>query len=92
MEELASTLAMPAGEVVKILFMKGIMVQVNQVRHTTGVHHTTSVDCSAAWKPVAKESGRCSGPECSGGPEQRGAACPRWQAGTPGGLPGRPAS
>ena len=32
-EELADTLAMPAGEVVKILFMKGIMVQVNQVHH-----------------------------------------------------------
>ncbi len=31
-EELANRLAVPPGEVVKILFMKGIMVQVNQVR------------------------------------------------------------
>ena len=30
--ELAETLALGAAEVVKILFMKGLMVQVNQVR------------------------------------------------------------
>jgi translation initiation factor IF-2 len=37
-EELANKLAVPPGEVVKILFMKGIMVQVNQVLDRDTVH------------------------------------------------------
>ena len=31
--ELSQRLALPTGDVVKTLFMKGIMVQVNQVSH-----------------------------------------------------------
>ena len=52
--ELAQTLAVNASEVVKILFMKGLMVTVNQARrqHTPTLCPDVTVACHAASLPT----------------------------------------
>lgn len=52
-EELANRLAVPPGEVVKILFMKGIMVQVNQVR---GLLHVARLRCMSRGSAACRAS------------------------------------